>query len=148
LSVLGGGQASFCYVLRPLVFPIEGSATFSRTTDFAPGEGIPLVEIRDAYFRLSNLPGDGNRVNHLRWELDPGTGHREPIEDWLLPWMERLRYNPGHAPSHIHLNAPPVDAEAVGRDQQEHSSSELRLAVGIPNPLALILSLAAWIRQQ
>jgi len=148
LSVLGGGQVSFYFVLRPTAFPIEGLATFSRTAQFAPREGIPLVEVRDAYFRLSNLPRDDNRLNHLRWELDLTTAHQDPIEEWLRPWMDRIRYNPGHAPSHIHFNAPPLDAEAVGRDRLEHSPSELRLAVGIPNPLALILSIAAWIRQQ
>ena len=30
----------------------------------------------------------------------------------------------------------------------DHSPSELRLAVGIPNPLSLILSVAAWIRRR
>jgi hypothetical protein len=148
LSVLGGGQVSLCFVLRPIALPIEELATFSRATHFAPREGIPLVEVRDAYFRVSNLPCQDNRLNHLRWELDLRTAHQDPIEKWLRPWMDRIQYNPGHAPSHIHFNAPPIDAEAVGRDRDEHSPSELRLAVGIPNPLALILSLSAWIRQQ
>ena len=32
------------------------------------------------------------------------------------------------------------------RDASTHSPAELRLAVGVPNPLALILSVAAWKR--
>jgi hypothetical protein len=148
LSILGGGQASFYFVMRPLDYPVEESATFSRAAHFAPREGIPLVEIREGYFRLSNLPGDDNRLNHLRWELDLRTAYQDPLEDWLRTWMDRIQYNPGHAPSHVHFNAPPLDAEAVGRGRSDHSPSELRLAVGIPNPLALILSIAAWIRRQ
>ena len=148
LNILGGGQASFYYILRHLEWPIEKSTTFLRAAHFAPRDGIPLVEIRNAYFRLSNLPGDDNRLNHLRWELDLTTAHQDPIDDWLRPWKNRIRYNPGHAPSHVHVNAPPFDAEAVGRDRTDHSPSELRLAVGMPNPLALILSVAAWIRRQ
>ena len=148
LNILGGGQASFFFLLRPLGFPVEDSSTFARTAHFAPRDGIPLVEIREAYFRLSNLPGDDNRLNHLRWELDFKTAYEDPLEEWLRSWMSRIQYNPAHPPSHIHFNAPPVDAESVGRDLSNHSRSELRLAVGIPNPLAMILSFAAWVRQQ
>lgn len=148
LNILGGGQASFFFLLRPIGFPVEKSSTFVRAAHFAPRDGIPLVEIREAYFRLSNLPGDDNRLNHLRWELDLTTAYQDPSENWLRPWMRRIQYNPGHPPSHIHFNAPPFDAEFVGRDRSDHSPSELRLAVGIPNPLAMILSLAGWIRQQ
>ena len=148
LNILGGGQASFFYILRPLRFPIEQPSTFTLAAHFAPRDDIPLVEIREAYFRLSNLPGDDNRLNHLRWELDSRTGHEEPKEEWLRPWMRRIQCNPAHPPSHIHFNAPPVDAESIGRDRPNHGRSELRLAVGVPNPLAMILSLAAWIRQQ
>jgi hypothetical protein len=148
LNILGGGQASFYFLMRPLNYAIELSSTFSRAAHFAPREGIPLVEIREAYFRLSHLPGDENRLNHLRWELDLTAAHQDPLEDWLRPWMDQIQYNPAHAPSHIHFNAPPLDAEAVGRERSDHFPSELRLAVGIPNPLALILSIAAWIRRQ
>jgi hypothetical protein len=148
LSVLGGGQVSFYFVLRPIRLPIDELTMFSRAAQFAPRKGIPLVEVRDAYFRVSNLPSHENRLNHLRWEFDLRTAHQDPIEEWLRPWMHRIQYNPGHAPSHIHFNAPPIDVEAVGRDRAEHSPSELRLAVGVPNPLALILSISAWIRRQ
>lgn len=148
LNILGGGQAAFLFVLRPMQFPIEKPSTFGHVTHFAPRDDIPLVEIREAYFRLSNLPGDDNRLNHLRWELDFATGRDDPMEEWLRPWMSRIQYNPAHPPSHIHFNAPPVDAESIGRNRSDHSPSELRLAVGIPNPLAMILSLAVWIRHQ
>lgn len=148
LNILGGGQASFLFVLRPLGFPIEGPSTFARAAHFAPRDDIPLVEIREAYFRLSHLPGGDIRLNHLRWELDLRAAYEHPMEEWLQPWMRRIQCNPAHPPSHIHFNAPPVDTESVGRDQSDHSRPELRLAVGIPNPLAMILSFATWIRQQ
>lgn len=147
LGILGGGQASFYFLMRPLNYAIELSSTFLRASHFAPREGIPLVEIREAYFRLSNLPGDENRLNHLRWELDAITPYHEPLETWLHPWARQIQYNPAHAPSHIHFNALPLDAEALGREGPDHSPSELRLAVGIPNPLALVLSIAAWVRR-
>ena len=148
LNVLGGGQASFFFILRPSQFPVDNPAAFGRVAHFAPDDGIPLVEIREAYFRLSNLPGDKNRLNHFRWELDFKTGSEDPLEDWIRPWMKRIQHNPAHPPSHVHFNAPPLDLESAGRNRSDHSPSELRLAVGIPNPLAMILSLAVWIRQQ
>jgi len=148
LNILGGGQASFFFVLRPMQFPIEKSSTFTRLAHFAPSDGIPLVEIREAYFRLSNLPEDDNRLNHLRWELDFSVSRDDPKEDWLQPWMKRIQYNPAHPPSHVHFNSPPLDADSAGRHRSDHSPSELRLAVGVPNPLAMILSLTVWIRQQ
>jgi len=147
LNILGGGQASFHFLLRPLDFPVENSPTFARAAHFAPGDGIPLVEIREAYFRLSNLPGDNSPLNHLRWEFDLVTAYQDPMEDWLPPWKSRITYNPAHPPSHIHFNAPPIDAESVGRGRSDHSPAEFRLAVGLPNPLAMILSFAVWIRQ-
>jgi len=148
LNVLGGGQASFFFLLRPVRLPIEKPSALARVAHFAPRDEIPLVEIREAYFRLSHLPGDDNRLDHLRWELDLTTGSEDPKEEWLRPWMARIQYNPAHPPSHIHFNAPPDDIESSNRDRSVHSPSELRLAVGIPNPLAMILSIAVWIRQQ
>ncbi|NQT40725.1 MAG: hypothetical protein HQ581_24740 [Planctomycetes bacterium] len=148
LNIPGGGQASLLFVLRPTSLPVNDPSTFARLAHFAPQEGIPLVEIREAYFRLSNLPENDNRLSHLRWELDLATAYQQPIEKWLHSWKDRIQYNPGHAPSHIHFNAPPVDAERLGQHRLDHTGSELRLAVGIPNPLAMILSLAVWIRHQ
>ena len=148
LKILGGGQASLFFALRPAEFPIEKPSTFARLAHFSPADSIPLVEIREAYFRLSNLPGDDNHLNHLRWELDFSAGRGDPMEEWLQPWMKRIKYNPAHPPSHVHFNAPPADADSAGHHRSDHARSELRLAIGVPNPLAMILSLAVWIRQQ
>ncbi len=81
LNIVGGGQASFFFILRPVRFPIEEPSTFARVAHFAPRDNIPLVEIREAYFRLSHLPGDDNRLNHLRWELDLTGGREDPKEE-------------------------------------------------------------------
>jgi hypothetical protein len=148
LNVLGGGRASFFFVLRPLQYPIENAATFSRAAHFAPRDGIPLVEIREAYFCLWDLPGDESQLKRLRWELDLTAANQNPIETWLQPWKDRIQYNPGHPPSHLHFNPQPPDIDAAWRDRDEQSQTDLRLAVGLPNPLALILSLATWLRQQ
>ncbi len=147
LRVLGGGQASFFFVLRPLGRLPEDPASFERIAYFSPSDDIPFVEIREAYFRLSNMPGCDNGLNHLRWELDPVTGHQDPMEDWLRLWKRRLGCNPGHPPSHLHFNAPPLDAQSLGGGRSDPSTPELRLAVGMPNPLAMILSIAVWVRR-
>ena len=122
LNILGGGQASFCFVLRPLSTLPDRPAVFERMTCFAPGDKIPYVEMRQSYFRLSNMPGDDNRLNHLRWELDLTGAHQDPKEGWLHPWMKRICCNPGHPPSHMHFNAPPVDAEFADTGRSAPSS--------------------------
>ncbi len=148
LNVLGGGQASLLFVLRPLGLPVEKRSTLARLAHFAPGDDVPLVEMREAYLRLSDLPGSDNGLNHLRWELDLVAAHDEPLEEWAQPWKSRIHSNPAHPPSHLHVNSPTTDARRAERGRMDDSRSELRLAVGIPNPLAMLLSLAAWIRQQ
>ncbi len=148
LSILGGGQASFFFVLRPLSRFPEASVPFERMAHFSPGDDIPFVEIRAAYFRLSDMPGGDNGLSHLRWEFDLTTGHQDPMEDWLRLWKGRLGCNPGHPPSHLHFNAPPADAETLASGRSPPSSPQLRLAVGVPNPLTMIFSVAVWLRQQ
>ncbi|MDA1014040.1 MAG: hypothetical protein O3A00_06255 [Planctomycetota bacterium] len=63
------------------------------------------------------------------------------------PWKDALAFNPAHPPSHLHINQTPLDEYESLRDAGTHSPAELRLTVGVPNPLALILSVAAWKRR-
>lgn len=147
LNVLGGAQASFLFVVRPVHSSTGLKALAAFVTPFAPGERVPFVELDSgAYLRLWDLPRTTAGLTSLRWELDPIAHRQEPMERWLQNWAKILEYNPAHAPSHLHLNSPPVSPNSDTTSRAEHSFGDLRLAVGIPNPLSLILSLAAWLR--
>ena len=62
LSILGGGQASFLFVLRPFRRLPEDPTPFDRIARFSPGDNIPFVDIREAYLRLSNIPANDTRI--------------------------------------------------------------------------------------
>lgn len=147
VNILGGGELSFAYILRSIGETELNKAGAEFVTTFAPKRGIPFVELQDSFFRLSNLPGENIRLAHLRWELDSTNAFQQPQESWLHPWREVLIFNPAHPPSHLHINQRPLEDYESSRDASTHSPGELRLAVGVPNPLALILSVAAWIRR-
>lgn len=139
LSVAGSGTLALLLVIRPKQDASDPAriATFSRE--------IPLIELRTGYLRLADV--DRETIRHVRWECDVQTSENEPLEKWLSPWKGILGFNPAHAPSHLHLNSPPLLVSGKGRSRQEHDANELRLAVGVPNPLSLVLSLAAWLRR-
>ncbi len=146
VNIMGGGQLSFAFILRSI-----GSAELNETnaefvTTFAPRRGIPFIQLQNSFFRLSDLPVNNSRLDHLRWELDTANAFQQPHESWLHPWKDALSFNPAHPPSHLHINQMPFDNYKTIRDASVHSPAELRLAVGVPNPLALILSVAAWKR--
>jgi len=147
VNVLGGGQASFLFVVRPVPQEDLRSPT-QLVTPFLPRGCVPFVEIRQgAFLRLWGLnPGEA-RLASFRWELDSLASSKEPLEEWLREWDRELGFNPTHAPSHVHVNSPPLPPDSGADSRAEHSPQELRLAVGAANPLALILSLACWIRK-
>lgn len=147
VNVMGGGLLSFAFILRPINLADLTESIAHRVTTFAPNRGIPLVQLHDSFFRLSNLPDNDSFLAHLRWELDSSNALRHPHESWLHPWKDALSFNPAHPPSHLHINQTPLDDYESSRDASTHSPDELRLAVGVPNPLALILSIAAWKRR-
>ncbi len=142
VSVLGGGHASLLFVVRP--FDEAPARPESNRSVASFGGDVPFVQFRNAFLRLNEL--DRERVNSIRWELDPPSGRPAPIEPWLQSWNAFLDDNPGHPSSHIHINSPPLDAIPVGRARQQPASAELRIAAGVPNPLMLILSVAVWLR--
>jgi len=129
-------------VLRPVPFPVPQHDPISQIAHFAPSEEVPLVEIREGFFRIRDLAENKNTVNSLRWELDAVQSRRDPIEPWLRRWALILGYNPAHPPSHLHINS--YDEAEVSMPVD--SSSDLRLCVGVVNPLALVLSIGAWLR--
>jgi hypothetical protein len=123
-------------------FPITQHDPISQIVHFAPAEEVPLVEIREGFFRIRDLAENRNTVNSLRWELDAVQSRRDPIDPWLRRPASILGYNPAHPPSHLHINS--YDEDEVNMPVE--SSSDLRLCVGVVNPLALVLSIAAWLR--
>ncbi len=146
LTITGGGDISFLFVVRPVSFPIQKHLPLTFIAHFAPGDDVPLVEMRSGYLRIGNLSDNNVGLTALRWDLDAVPSHRYPMEDWLRNWPTMLNHNPAHAPSHLHINSPQVSAEP-GSDLRDMSSPRnLRLGMGVPNPLSLILSLASWLR--
>lgn len=139
------GHLSFLFIVRPYD-PGEGTALPPGVTTFAPGIDIPYVEYRTgSFFRASDLDGGEIGVRHFRWEFDLVSARSEPRETWLRNWSRILGHNPAHPPSHLHVNSPPFE-EDDGKRRVDHSADDLRLAVSPPNPLALVLSFAAWQR--
>ena len=148
VNISGGGQLSFAFILRSIGTPEFNESIAEFVTTFAPKRGIPLIQLQDhSFFGLSNLPDNDSRLAHLRWELDSTNAFKQPHESWLHPWKDALSFNPAHPPSHLHINQPPLDDYESSRDASTHSPAELRLAVGVPNPLALILSVVVWKRR-
>ncbi len=144
VRLLGGGEMSFLFLLRPADFPLGGVEALRQVVDFAPRRGIPLVEIREASWRISIDWDNDHRLENLLWEFDLARSRGTPMEARLRDWRDVLGFNPAHPPSHLHINgAAANDIDSRGR--ASHPMTDLRLAVGMPNPLALFLSLAAWI---
>lgn len=147
VNIMGGGQLSFAFILRSIGMAELHDSNAEFVTTFAPKRGIPFIQMKDSFFRLSNLPENDSRLTHFRWELDSTNAFKHPHESWLHPWKDALGFNPAHPPSHLHINQTPLDGYDSSRDASSHSPAELRLSVGVPNPLALILSVAAWKRR-
>jgi hypothetical protein len=147
VRVLPEGHLSLLVVVRSVAPPFENLAELENVTTFAPGDGVPLVQVRDGSFlRCWDVPDSDSRVRTLRWELDIQNARSDPHERWLNRWKRHLNFNPAHAASHLHVNAPPLVPNLPIDERIEHSPQELRLGVGVPNPLGLVLSVAAWLR--
>jgi hypothetical protein len=143
IQISPSGMISLLLIVRPLRGD-DSLEDVRYTTDFSTDVG--RVELyQGCYVRVDDLASP--TIQQIRWELDPVEGHKPPIEPWLRPWARLIGCNPGHAPSHWHVNSPPI--EVPGRRQRRRVANppELRLAIGLPNPLLLMLSLANWLRQ-
>lgn len=146
VRILPSGQLSMLIVARPITTD-ELTQDAENVATFAPARGIPFVRIRDGSFlRCWDITDPDRRVRSLRWELDSQYARSDPSEEWLGEWKRYVGFNPAHSASHLHINAPAFVPNAPIDDRIEHSLGELRLGVGTPNPLGLVLSLAAWLR--
>jgi hypothetical protein len=147
VTILPHGRLSLLIVVRAVKPPFESIQELENVAVFAPGSGVPLVQVRDGSFmRCWDIRDPDARVRTLRWEMDIPNARSDPYEAWLNQWKLHLDFNPAHSASHLHINADAIDPNAPIDDRIEHSSRELRLGVGVPNPLGLVLSLATWLR--
>lgn len=147
VTIIPDGQLSLLFVLRPVTFPIQDSSELDNVTTFSPGKGVPIVQLRHGCFlRMWDIHDEKSRIHSMRWELDNVMARQDPREGWLMQWRRYLTFNPAHPASHLHINAIPFVSDSEENQRMEHSSDELRLGIGMPNPLGLILSLVAWLR--
>jgi hypothetical protein len=144
IQVTPHGHMSILLVVRaadPDLQSAPGKYVVPFSTD------VEWVELRQGcYVRVDDL--ENPAVRQVRWELDPVTGHQPPQEQWLRPWARIVGCNPAHAPSHWHLNSPPIERPGRRGARRAITPPELRLATGLPSPLLLLLSLGNWLRLQ
>jgi len=136
------GKISLLFVVRPLEQIPNEDTSLKLIVPFAFNKGIPYLEMRQAHIRVRDLPENSHNLRNLRWEWDIQSSVNQPWERWLRSWQEDIGFNPAHPPSHLHLNTEPP----IPDDRPTDSRSDLRLAIGKPNPLALIFSIAVWLR--
>lgn len=140
-------KISLLFVLRPFDNDLNSVSESIFVAPFAPRKRIPLVEIRQSYLRVSQIPGNKNQLNNLRWEWDIANALNTPVEKWLRNWNDDCGFNPAHPPSHLHLNSDRYDSSPKKSQRPVDTEIDLRLAIGKPNPLALLLSIATWLRR-
>ncbi|HEV3384182.1 MAG TPA: hypothetical protein VG097_05170 [Gemmata sp.] len=147
VTIIPDGQLSLLLVLRPVSFPIQNLTDLDNVTTFSPGKGVPVVQLRQGSFlRIWDIRDEKSSIHSLRWELDNVQALQDPHESWLTEWRRYLSFNPAHPASHLHINTVPYVPNSEENERIEHSRDELRLGIGVPNPLGLILSIAAWLR--
>lgn len=146
IQIEGGGKLSFALKVRQFD-PVDFNDQIgNRIASFAPGRDVPYIELNDGFIHLQDMSRGDENVGHLRWDFDASNAYQQPQEAWLSSWMTIIGFNPAHPVSHLHINQTPLDHYHSSRDAQTHSPDELRLAIGVPNPLAMFMSIAAWLR--
>ena len=142
IQVNPSGQLSVLLIVRP---EDQGLSVASGRCITEFSTDVQWIEMyQGCYVRVNGL--ESPAVQQIRWELDLVAGHQPPQEAWLRPWAKLIGCNPGHPPSHWHINSPPLEIAGPRKRRQTVTPPELRLAVGLPNPLLLLLSLSNWLR--
>ncbi len=139
-------KLSLLFVVRPADNQNSPHSPSLMTLPFSKRNSIPEIEVRKAYIRINDLPDNDKNLSNIRWECEIRESLEEPMESWLREWKNDLGYNPAHPPSHLHLNSDYTNQDQSSNTRKGDLTDNLRLAIGEPNPLALILSLASWIR--
>jgi hypothetical protein len=113
----------------------------------APSE-VPFVEIKEGRISFDFGPLDTrSSLFNFRWEVDARQSGDPPLEDWLRGWWSSLGYSPAHPPSHLHFNSQLKPSSGRSQGLDEPAENSLRLALGDPNTIAFLLSVAAWVRR-
>ena len=148
LSIQPQGHAGLLFIVRPVDITVENGSTLGGIAPFAPGRGIPYVEVRDgSFFRCWDIDDPESHINSLRWEYDIRSSLSEPHESWLKDWKCSLGGNPAHPTSHLHINAQSTGPNSPDYARLQSAPAQLRLEVGVPNPLGMILSVAVWMQR-
>lgn len=143
LSYKSLAKISLLFVIKPLSINSKHASSEELVAPFAPNRGIDLIEIRQGFIKVNDIPDNSQNLKSIRidWELLPSL--QEPFEKWLCSWKRECGFNPAHPPSHLHLNP----KSSLGGNRPGDLVDDLRLYLGKPNPLALILSIANWLRK-
>jgi hypothetical protein len=146
VTIVPDGQLSVLLILRPVSCPFHDPSDLDNVATFSPGKGVPIVQLRQGCFlRIWDVRDVKSKIHSLRWELDNVRARHDPDESWLMAWRRYLTFNPAHPASHLHINAIPFVPDGEN-ERIQHARDELRLGIGVPNPLGLVLSIAAWLR--
>ncbi|MDM8522858.1 hypothetical protein QUF80_05740 [Desulfococcaceae bacterium HSG8] len=140
-------KISMLFVVKPFDGDMNSISMSSLLiTPFAPNKNIPLIRIRNAFLNVYDIPDNKNKLRNFRWEWDTNHSFEEPYEKWLRSWKNEIGFNPAHPPSHFHINSESYKENIEYIKRAGDSIDDLRISVGNPNPLSLILSVAVWLR--
>jgi hypothetical protein len=137
-------SVSIKLIIRPFESESISIKELPFVTAFAPKRGLPLIELRSAKIKFEGIPKNDHGLQNLRWDFDPINSFNEPVEKWLISWYKDIGFNPVHCYSHLHMNYTPI-SETENNKRAGDAVSGLRLTVGTPNPISLILSLSTWL---
>ncbi|RJP33791.1 MAG: hypothetical protein C4527_03695 [Candidatus Omnitrophota bacterium] len=136
-------EISFLFIVRPISEERSQFNPLKLIVPFAVQHQIPYLEINQAYIRMWDFPDNPHKLLNLRWEWDARPAANHPYENWLKEWTHDIGFNPAHPSSHLHINTKRLDPFTL---RAGDLFGDLRLAIGHPNPLALIFSIAVWLR--
>jgi hypothetical protein len=140
-------EVSILFVARPCGDGPTSSSKNALRVPFSEEDGVPWIELRHAAFRVWDIPKNDRGITSLRWEWEPAASSEPTLENELAQWQRKLGFNPSHPPSHLHLNTDRPETGPGPVRRPGDTLDDLRLAIGNPNPLAMILSLGIWLQR-
>jgi hypothetical protein len=139
-----GCKVSALFILSSFEENTVAYDKIDRIAPFAPGNAVPFVEVRAAKLKVEGIPDNELGIANLRWDFDLMSSFNPPMEKWAQPWQKICGFNPTHAASHFHINSS-EDEHVSGPERPGDNILDLRIATGLPNPLALVISLSTWL---
>lgn len=134
-------KLSIFLILKPCFGNGESISNSEFLVPFARSSGVEHVEIREGQIKIWDIADNNQNINSMRidWDLPPSLD--DPYEHWMLTWKDECGFNPAHPPTHLHINSTPDEVTVRRGDRID----DLRLSLGKPNPLAILLSISSWI---